>query len=373
MRNLILTLLCFAASFSVSAQTQTGIVKTKGRLGSNGQVIAGQRLSGATVQVKGRNAVVSKADGTFSFPVPANKFSIESVSKKGYELVDADAITIQYTYSPNPLILVMETPKKLKEDKLAVEQNLHKNLFEEKSSKYEELKSLLDQNIITKEEYQTAWWKLQDEFTSKELAIDYMANYYSRIDYDQLDEYDLNLSDCILNGRLNEAYDLWCSRDGIDESFYYYETAPNKEIELYKLKQDIAQDYYNKYTISLFKNQVDSAAHYIELRAALDTTNNNWQNDAGMFFQNEVANYDLALKYYMQALEWARDQYGEQSEDTGTTYRNIGSVYNDLGDFVKALDYYQKALYIFEQVLGKDNPLTQETRERIESIKQQIQ
>jgi len=206
--------------FPVSAQTQQGYVKTRGRLGSNGQVIAGQRLSGVTVQVKGRNAVVSKANGTFSFPVPANRFVVQSVKKQGYVLVDPEVTARQYSYSSNPLILVMETPKKLNEDKLAVERNLYKNLEDEYKSKNVELKSLLDQNKIAIEEYQAAWSKLQDEITSKQSEIDYMADYYSRIDYDQMDEFKQNFSDFILNGRLSEAYDLWCSRDGFHDDMY---------------------------------------------------------------------------------------------------------------------------------------------------------
>ena len=49
---------------TISAQTQQGYVKTKGRLGSNGQVIAGIRLTGATVRLKEQN-LVSQASGTF--------------------------------------------------------------------------------------------------------------------------------------------------------------------------------------------------------------------------------------------------------------------------------------------------------------------
>lgn len=215
----LLCLVFVLAVFTSSAQTQQGYVKTRGRL-VNGSVVAGQRLSGVTVQVKGSNAVVSKANGTFSFPVPANRFVVQSVKKQGYVLVDPEVTARQYSYSSNPLILVMETPKKLNEDKLAVERNLYKNLEDEYKSKNVELKSLLDQNKIAIEEYRAVLSKLQDEFTSKQSEIDYMAYYFSRIDYDQLDEFNQIFSDFILNGRLSEAYDLWCSRDGFHDDMY---------------------------------------------------------------------------------------------------------------------------------------------------------
>lgn len=219
MRKALLILILILCALSAFAQMQQGYVKTRGRL-VNGSVVAGQRLSGVTVQVKGRNAVVSKANGTFSFPVPANRFVVQSVKKQGYVLVDPEVTARQYSYSSNPLILVMETPKKLNEDKLAVERNLYKNLEDEYKSKNVELKSLLDQNKIAIEEYWAVLSKLQDEFTSKQSEIDYMAYYFSRIDYDQLDEFNQNFSDFILNGRLSEAYDLWCSRDGFHDDMY---------------------------------------------------------------------------------------------------------------------------------------------------------
>ena len=55
MRKLILFLgISLTLALSISAQTQTGFVKTRGRLGSNGKLISGNRIEGATIQVKGR-------------------------------------------------------------------------------------------------------------------------------------------------------------------------------------------------------------------------------------------------------------------------------------------------------------------------------
>ena len=100
--------LCLCATLISTAQTQQGIVKTPGRLASNGKVIAGKRIAGATVQVKGRNTAKTGTDGIFSFPIPANVFFLESVKKNDYVLVDPDATSRRYSYTINPLILLME-------------------------------------------------------------------------------------------------------------------------------------------------------------------------------------------------------------------------------------------------------------------------
>lgn len=92
----LILLLSTVFGSGISAQTQQGIVKTKGRLGTNGSVMHGKRLQGATVIIKGRSAVVSGANGTFSFPVPEQNFYLQNVKKLGYLLTDMDIQSKQY-------------------------------------------------------------------------------------------------------------------------------------------------------------------------------------------------------------------------------------------------------------------------------------
>ena len=99
MKRLFWLSVTLLVALCATAQTQQGYVKTKGRKGSDGTVIAGKRIAGATVQVKGRNAVISQANGVFSFPIPANKFYIQSVKKQGYVLNDPEMLIKQYVYS----------------------------------------------------------------------------------------------------------------------------------------------------------------------------------------------------------------------------------------------------------------------------------
>ena len=74
-------------------QTQQGYVKTKGRLGSNGSLVKGTRLSGATVTVKGQNAVLSGSNGTFTLAIPSTNFYLQNVQKQGYVITDPDALS----------------------------------------------------------------------------------------------------------------------------------------------------------------------------------------------------------------------------------------------------------------------------------------
>ena len=77
LKTLLLPLLILCCAYS-NGQTQQGIVKTRGRM-VNGQHVKGVGLSGATVQVQGRSAVLSQQNGAFSFPVTSQAFLVQSV------------------------------------------------------------------------------------------------------------------------------------------------------------------------------------------------------------------------------------------------------------------------------------------------------
>lgn len=361
--------------FSISAQTQQGYVKTRGRL-VNGNVVAGQRLSGATVQVKGRNAVVTNANGAFSFPVPSNRFVVQSVKKKGYELVDPEAIARQYAYSSNPLVFVLETPDQLMEDKLANERRIRRTLDRQLHAKEDEIEALREQNKITQEEYRKALQELYAQKESNEKLIRDMVERYSQIDYDQLDEFNQRISDCILNGRLTEADSLLRSKGDMKsriaaihqeeeiEAAEAAELAQRQEnLEKSKAgtrasKEETAKDCYSFYERFLMEHQNDSAAYYLELRASLDTTNVEWQMDAGLFIEEYLAKYDLAMEYYQNGLNQSLMQYGNQSEWVARFFNDMGSVYIDQGNSVKALDCYLKAKGIREYIFGTEHQST---------------
>ena len=94
----------------------------------NGKHVAGQGLSGATVTIQGRSAVLSQSNGTFSFPVTNKAFTLQGVKKNGYQLVDADATGKAYQYSLNTFYIVMETPEQQQADKVAAERKLRRTL-----------------------------------------------------------------------------------------------------------------------------------------------------------------------------------------------------------------------------------------------------
>ncbi|MDE6277769.1 MAG: tetratricopeptide repeat protein [Muribaculaceae bacterium] len=99
-----------------------------------------------------------------------------------------------------------------------------------------------------------------------------------------------------------------------------------------------------------------------------DTTNIEWLLKAGVFIDNYIADYSVALSYYQKALSSALEQYGEKNPDMALSYNNIGTVYDSQGDYDKALEYFQKAPNIWLEV-GEEHPYVMGVKNAIEFIK----
>ena len=362
MKKFFLFILLTTISLIVSAQTQHGVVKTRGRM-INGVLQPGRGLADATVKVSGRQAVVSQGDeGSFSFPVAGQNFRIESVRKKGYQLVDMSACT-EYKFSENPLRLVMETPEQQQSDLLAAERKIRRNLQRQLQKREDEIEALK----VSQQEKDSLLRVLYQQQGDNEKLIEDMAKRYSTLDYDQLDEFYRQVSWFIENGELIRADSLLRTRGDINAQVQNIlkqgQAIQVQEAQLQQAKtvqqgdiDEAARRCYSYYEAFFAQHLNDSAAYYLELRASLDTTNVEWQNKAGRYIHDYIANYSKALDYYQRVLRQSLLQFGEQWYWTSRAYINIGYVYFNQGDFTKALEYYSKALTIRETILGTEHP-----------------
>lgn len=371
--KIFITLVAFAQlSLVASAQTQTGIVKTKGRLGANGSVIAGTRLPGASVKVQGRNAVLSNKNGIFTFPVPGQRFSLISASKTGYVLTDPDILMRQHTYSgQNPVFVVMETPETQLEDQLASERKIRRNLSQKLAAREQEIEQLKNENKITKQEYQKLMQELYANQESNEKLIKDMAKRYASMDYDQLDDLNRRVQAYILDGNLIAADSLINSKGDIVtrannikreqkliaaekkelterlKVVSQLETGSNLDIE------DIAKDCMHKAEIHKFNLRNDSAGFYLELRADLDTLNADWQMDAAEFNGFILADYQRAFDFLGRASAIAKQTNNKSL--FFQIYKQYGNIYTEIGQLTKAEEYLTKALDYGNEIFETDN------------------
>ena len=100
-RFIFSVILAMAAISMVSAQTtQKGYVKTKGRLDSKGQLIPGQRIASAAIQLTGGHSTVSDANGNFTLTAPDKKFFLSDVRISSACAGELPLSTITEPFSP---------------------------------------------------------------------------------------------------------------------------------------------------------------------------------------------------------------------------------------------------------------------------------
>ena len=387
MKKLLLLSICLAAALTLGAQTQQGYVKTIGKRDQKGQA-----LSGVTVRVKGEhNAVVSKADGTFSMPMSGKKngqpYTLQQVQKSGYELNERTVIGRQYAFSSTvPLTIVMVSSAQLQADKQRIENNAYKTAEKNYKAKMARLEKQLKEKSISEEQYRTDLQELQDKFEKYQSLIDELAEHYAHTDYDELDEKEVEVNILIENGELERADSL------IHTLFDPVDVLKRNKEALARLDQTIAgaqgiidqanadlaavlrqqekdaEYLYQLYTIALAQFDNEKASKYIQTRAELDTTNIPWQAEAGRFAMNYLADYSLTLQYYQRCLRQSQVQYGEQSDWAATFIDDIGVVFSQQENNAKALEWHYKAMALKTQLFGEEHPFTAMTYNNIASV-----
>ena len=365
----IFTLFFFLLSvtFAFAQTTQVGYAKTKGRMDSKGNLIPGTRIGGVSIQLVGGHSTVADANGDFTLTAPDQKFYLSNVQKQGYVLTDPDILKKQYVCSANPLVISMETPSQQQDDKLAAERKLRRTLQQQLQKREQEMDSLRELNRITEEEYRAALQQIYDEQDHSSRLVKAMAERYVSIDFDNLDEFNRRISDCILNGRLQEADSLIASKGSIQSrvnqlnqqlaaNAQVRETLEKSEALARITRDELAADCYHKSEIFQLQNQRDSAAHYLELRARLDSSNVLWQLDAGEYLFRYMARLDQAMTYYERAMRLAEsEEVGEKSLAI-KCYSHIGQLYFDKGEYDSALQHFQHALSLTDSVYGDHHP-----------------
>lgn len=317
MRRILFIILCIIIAGGAEAQKkqQQVIVKTPGRLQKDGSVVPGKRIAQAYTTIKDNNTYESDTQGEFVFVVGADGiFRVERVEKSGYQLVDLDFILSQQKYKAEPLYVLLEQPDTQLADKLATERKIRRQLNTRLQQAEERIDALLAEKKITEEEYRAELQKLYDNQEKSEKLISDMAEEYSKMDFDQVNEFNREVAALILEGELDRADSLLMTKGSIEERIEELnehrklneqarEDLEQSEAFATAKMEDIAEQCYQKHQIHALKNEHTEAAYYLEQRAKLDPINIEWQLEAGIYIQEYLADYDKALKIYERTLQ----------------------------------------------------------------------
>lgn len=351
---ILLTLLTLGAY--AKTYTQQGIIKTKGRMLSDGRIEPGTNLSSAFVTIKDGNTWESNSNGMISFPVDKDApFYIQKVYKSGYILTDYDLLSrsLKYSYS-TPIYITLEKQGDKIADELAAAQKIRRTLNNRLLAQKREADSLLTANKIAEEEYRSLLQKLIADQTAAEMLVKSMSEEYAKIDFDQVDDFYREVSSLILNGELHKADSLLSTKGDINKDItdlnIHRKANENirrrlekREESAYNKMMDIADRCHKKAQIHQLRFEHDSVVYYLSLRAKLDTLNLEWQKAVAHHISVYQSDYDRAISLYNKALETSIAHNGESHHETAILYNDIGVVYRKVGDEKKALEYQLRA------------------------------
>ena len=354
------------------AQNQSGMVKTLGRPAQKGVPLAG-----VTVRIaEAHNAVVSGKDGAFSLPMnkkDGESFVIRQVQKAGYELNDRDLIGRKYAFSStHPITIVMVSAKQLQAEKARIENNAYSVAEKNYKKKLAALEAQLKNGQIDAENYNGQIRSLQGDFERFQSLIDGLSEHYAHIDYDEMDENEKEIAQCIENGNFDKADSLihQCfdvtdvlSRNlkaldrieqGISQAKDVIADTNRLMAEVLKRQAKDAEYLYQLYTIALARFDNEKAGQYILTRAELDTTNVEWTVQAAKFIADYRSDYDEAMRCYDRAERYA----SKQPTWLSTIYTNKGSIYLEQGKYAEAIKADSIALGLSLNLYGKKALLT---------------
>ena len=357
--------------FSICAysQTQMGYVKTLGRPDKKGV-----SLSGVSIKVKGEhNPVLSKSDGTFSIlyvgKQEGDAYSLQEVLKKGYELNEPEIIGRSFAFSKRVRqTIVMVSSAQLQADKLRIENNAYRTDEKNYKNQLALLEKQKEDNTIALEDYQKSLTELQDRFEKYQSMIDGLAEHYAHTDYDELNEKEREINICIENGELERADSLLsvlfdpieALKKNKEALVKIYQQIMDANRTINKANEDMvavlkqqekdAEHLYQLYTIALSRFDKEEAKFYIVTRAELDTTNVNWQSEAGIFLNNFFDKKQASV-YAKRAYRCALSQNGKYNY---TTSRCLSNLVNTMNNDDEKFEYVKDAFEILDSIGAYD-------------------
>ncbi len=359
MKNSALSIAMLLSLFSIrfsSAQIQSGYVRTVSRPDQ-----PSQRLQGVVVRPQGEyNPVMTDETGSFQITMPGQKngtpYALAGVNKGGYELQEAELVGRQLPFSSSvPLEIVMVSRRQLQKDKQRIEQAARENIERYYEEQLNALNEQLAQAKLSNQEYEEQLSKIEQQYDNFEPLIEQMAERYARTDYKGMTSSDSLIQQAIEQGDLQLAQErILAKGDPAEREKKIRRIQHVAEVQ----RGELAGDYYNLYAIHLSRFQNDSALYYLLKRAELDTTNVQWQLDAGNFYDKMNYRFDEALTFYRRALRYAIANEGPRSLYAAQAQNNVAYALICLKKYKEAKEEQRRALNMYIAIYGDKHEKT---------------
>ena len=359
MRRLLtlLTFICVIITPQLAkAQTQQQQVVVKTRSRFTTELAECQPVVQAIVTPKGASSgVYSDSRGCARFGVPATDgYYISSVYKENYELFDKSwALFTEHHYSKEPLVIYMDNKDELREYEYVTAQR-YRTMYDAEIKRLKARIDSLERNgLATQQELQALKAEYYRNLEEVEKIITDATKRYLLINFDKLEDEDIRFYELFNSGNIKAAKAFLKSSSEIERMT---RDANITSAALDNMYEDIDRHCMGWCEVYSSEFKRDSVAYMLELRAAANKKNVDWQCEAARYVLDFLGDYDRALNILELTLEYCKEHYGELHEKTATLYNNIGLVYLYKGQYDNALEYYNKVREIWEKVLDPQHP-----------------
>lgn len=268
----------------------------------------------------------------------------------------------------------------MQEDLLNAEKRLREQADKRDRQRLSEIRRLQEELKISSDSVRVLIGTLNASKEKYEPLIKDFAERYSKIDFDEIDDFNNEWVHYIHTGQLDKADSLLKTRSNLEEeheamreeveqgraTIQYQkdrlrqneETQARKEQHLLNKTAELADYYFKGYELAVLRYEYDEAASCLEKRAALDTTNATWQFEAADYFhrQNQFNNSE---KYYKRALSISHrlSKANPQAYEPYlvTILGNLALLYFNTQRFDESETLYKEALDIYRK-LATANP-----------------
>lgn len=299
MKKLSVILCQCLITLTASAITQQGFVRTITRPNH-----PSERLEGVMIRIRGgHNTILSTPAGDFSIIMQSlrngDPYVLSAVMKSGYQLADQDMIGRQQSGSDRvPLELTMISSAQLQKEKDAIAAKARTGIERFYMEQLSAIEKELSEQKLTNEQYEQRIAELDNKLMRSEQQIEQMADRYARTDYSLLDSVAGAIQAAMEQGNLDEAAHLILQKGDLQNRRNHIQEMRR---DLAIQSEDLKRDYYHLHSIALARFEPDSAAHFLQLRADLDTTDAAAQLDYIKFLQEYLHNPHEVLPYIQRA------------------------------------------------------------------------
>ena len=345
----------------------------------------GTPIDGAIIRVRGaHNAVQSHENGDFSLLLHnmnnGDPYAISSIVKSGYEPAEQELIGRKMPCSDKvPLEILLVNRADLQKEKEAIENKARENVEQYYQDKLAVLEQQLAAKTLSEQEFAQQLDALESQYERFEPLLQAMSDKLARTDYSRMDSLTTLIQTAIENGNPEEAERLVREKGNMDEREAAIRAQEEQQARAQQTldeaqqqldqqravtaqqKRELAEDYYHMYAAFLSRFQNDSAALYICKRAALDTTNFDYQLQAGQYVRDMMGDKVQARIYMERAYRIAQVQYNETSGQMATVCHELGIMCKQEKRLDEALEWHQRALTIREKVRGKNSAAVAES------------